>query len=248
MGTKWAVTALILGHHLIKKKIFFPGCDESEEFWVPVTAAALSDGVHCIVVDTGHHDTNWVCRHMSPATCTPQEHLLTALRSELGWAPEDVDIVINTHLHFNHCGNNSKFPNARFVTHRREWAAACQPPAGQENLYLPSLYGPEAVAPERWQFVDRDTQFLDGLRLIETPGHSAGHISVLVETEEGVLCVAGDMCCTLRNLQEGIVGSSAYSPEQTTASYEKVRHLAQRVLPGHDSCIRPFQHTQFPLI
>lgn len=248
MSGIWNAMALILGHHKIKKQFFFPNCDPSAEFWVPVTAVALYDGQHRILVDTGYQDTEWVDRHVTQARCEPGEELDNALRQGPGWRPEDVDLVINTHLHFDHCGNNHRFQNARFVVHRREWQAACAVPEEGQGMYLPSLYDESAVPADRWDIIDGDMSCLSGLDLIETPGHSAGHMSVLVKTEEGILCVAGDMCCTLENLRNGIVNQSVYSCEQAAQSYEKVKRAAEYILPGHDGCIQPFQSSGFPRI
>lgn len=241
----WSVTALVLGQHRIAKNIFWPDSPKEEQFWVPVAAAALTDGHYRIVVDTGHHDTKWVNEHMAEATCTPTEDLLMALKIGLGWEPEDVDYVINTHLHFDHCGHNKDFPRAVFVTHRKEWQTALDPNAEQAALYLPELFDERAVPADRWRFVEGDMPFLDGLSLIETPGHSAAHISALVETEEGTLCIAGDACCTLRNLEENLVGTTVYSHEQTAASYDKIRQSADLILPGHEPEIQPFQRNFF---
>lgn len=243
----WDVTALVLGQHRIDKSIFFPDSPKGEKLWVPVVAAALTDGRYRIVVDTGHHDTEWVNQHMAEATCTPEEEVLTALKDGLGWSAEDVDYVINTHLHFDHCGHNRDFPRATFVTHHREWQTAMDPQAEQAGLYLSELYDKQSISPERWRLIEGDMSFLDGLRLIETPGHSVGHISVLAETGDGVLCIAGDACCTLQNLNNSIVGSTVCSKEQTEASYNRIRKLADFVLPGHEPEIHPFQ-TKFPKI
>ena len=247
MMNTWTVTALVLGQHRIDKTIFWPESRAGEKFWVPVTAAAVTDGRHRIVVDTGHHDTQWVNAHMAEAVCAPEEELMTALRDGVGWRAEDVDYVINTHLHFDHCGHNRDFPRAVFVTHRREWQTATDPNAEQAELYLPELFDERAISPDRWRFVEGDVPFLEGLHLIETPGHSAAHISVLAQTAEGTLCIAGDACCTLWNLDEDLVGNTVYSREQTAASYAKIRRSADRILPGHEPKIQPFQR-HFPRI
>lgn len=240
--------ALVLGHHRIDRSILTAGIGVGEPVWVPVVAAALWDGRHRVLVDTGHHDTQWVSRNMAQATCAPDEELVQALKIGPGWTPDEVEVVINTHLHFDHCGHNALFQRAKFFVDQREWEGAYAPPAGQEKLYYPPLFDSRAVNFFNWEFVKEDSTLFEGLSLIETPGHSVGHMSVLANTDQGVLCVAGDACGIAENVNGNLMGGVCISAAQMEASFQKVRRCAERIIPGHDALIRPFQREGFPQV
>jgi glyoxylase-like metal-dependent hydrolase (beta-lactamase superfamily II) len=114
--------------------------------------------------------------------------LLEALRN-VGVAPEDVDIVINTHLHADHCGGNTwyeegvltpTFPRARYCVQRIEWAEASHPDARTRGTYLPENFTP-LVREGRMQLLHGDTPITDHVRCVVTPGHTRGHQSVILQ-------------------------------------------------------------------
>ncbi|TMK93976.1 MAG: MBL fold metallo-hydrolase [Actinobacteria bacterium] len=99
--------------------------------------------------------------------------------------PRDVACVINTHLHFDHCGGNRLFPGLPIYVQRREREAAREP----------DYTIPEWVEFEGANYVELDgeAEIVPGVRVIPTPGHSPGHQSVLVDTDDGLVVVAGDV-------------------------------------------------------
>lgn len=100
-----------------------------------------------------------------------------------GAAPGDVDVVINCHLHADHAGGNVHFPGARILVQPAELAAARDPDYSvAEDLDLEG---------GRYEEREGEYDFLPGVRVIPTPGHSPGHQSVLVETDAGRLLLAG---------------------------------------------------------
>jgi N-acyl homoserine lactone hydrolase len=102
--------------------------------------------------------------------------------------PRDVSAVINTHLHFDHCGGNRLFPGTPIYVQRSERAAAREP----------GYTVPEWVEFDGAEYVELDGagEILPGIRVVPTPGHTAGHQSVLVDTEDGLVVVAGDVAYT----------------------------------------------------
>lgn len=99
--------------------------------------------------------------------------------------PRDVACVINTHLHFDHCGGNRLFPALPIHVQRREREAAREP----------GYTIPEWVEFEGARYVELDgkAEIVSGVRVIPTPGHSPGHQSVLVDTDDGLVVLAGDV-------------------------------------------------------
>jgi len=98
-----------------------------------------------------------------------------------GLRPEDIDIVVNTHLHFDHCGGNTRiekdivvpaFPNARYIVQRGEYAHGMHPNERDQASYFPENYAPvEALG--MFAFLDRDQEIAPGVELIRVPGHTA---------------------------------------------------------------------------
>ena len=142
-----------------------------------------------IVMDTGHGtkltDAERDFIHNSGG-------LVRGLAS-LNIQPEDVDLVICTHLHGDHCGGNTvyqgdgesvqaTFPNAEYVVQRREYEDAMHPNERTRATYHLNNYEP-LVNSGQMRLLDGDTEFLPGIDGIVTPGHTPGHMSVRMESE-----------------------------------------------------------------
>jgi glyoxylase-like metal-dependent hydrolase (beta-lactamase superfamily II) len=116
---------------------------------------------------------------------------LESALAEAGFAPSDVDVVIDTHLHFDHAGGNTRrgeggaavisFPNARYVVRRGEWEWAHRQNERTAASYFSHNYDPVHAA-GRLELVDDDREVLPGIALRHTPGHTPHHQSVLVES------------------------------------------------------------------
>jgi N-acyl homoserine lactone hydrolase len=102
--------------------------------------------------------------------------------------PRSVACVVNTHLHFDHCGGNRLFAGTPIYVQRVERQAA----------RAPGYTVPEWVEFDGAEYVELDgeAEILPGVRLLPTPGHTSGHQSVLVETDDGLVVVAGDVAYT----------------------------------------------------
>jgi glyoxylase-like metal-dependent hydrolase (beta-lactamase superfamily II) len=111
---------------------------------------------------------------------------------ELGLTPGDIGLVINTHLHFDHCGQNSVFKHAPFYVQRAELDRA--------RRESPQLAGWFDFMGARFELLDGDSEILPGLSVIATPGHTTGHQSVQVQAADGESDV--------------LIGDAAYGPPQ----------------------------------
>jgi N-acyl homoserine lactone hydrolase len=106
-----------------------------------------------------------------------------------------VTLVINTHLHFDHCGGNRLFPGTPIHVQTRELAdGRTQPGYVREWIDFAGATYVEH---------DGDAEVLPGVRLLPTPGHTAGHQSVLVDTDDGPVVLGGDVAYTFRELGTG---------------------------------------------
>ena len=97
--------------------------------------------------------------------------------AELDMSPADIGLVINTHLHFDHCGQNSVFRHAPVYVQRAELSRA-----QRESRELYDWFG---FMNARFELLDGDAEVLPGLEVITTPGHTAGHQCVLVRGDGG---------------------------------------------------------------
>ena len=119
-----------------------------------------------------------------------------------GVQPADVDIVINTHLHNDHTGWNTvsggngdlavTFPNARYYIQRGEWEEAMHPNERTRATYLPENLLPVEAAGQI-EFIDGETQVTSDITVIETPGHTAAHASVVIANGGESAVYLGDM-------------------------------------------------------
>src|SRR5262249_10130271 len=108
----------------------------------------------------------------------------------LDMTPGDIGLVINTHLHFDHCGQNAVFSHAPCHVQRAELARA--------KRESPELYDWFGFMNARWELLDGDTEILPGLAVITTPGHTVGHQCVVVASDGQPALLIGDAAYTPR--------------------------------------------------
>jgi N-acyl homoserine lactone hydrolase len=114
-------------------------------------------------------------------------HAADAL-AEHGLSPADVRIVINSHLHFDHCGQNAVFKHAPFYVQRAELDRARRAESVTSQWF--------DFAGARFELIDGDAQIAEGVRVVATPGHTVGHQSVIVDTPDGGAVMIGDAAYT----------------------------------------------------
>ena len=102
-------------------------------------------------------------------------------------SPADVKIVINSHLHFDHCGQNAVFKHAPFYVQRSELKRA------RDDGFTIQWFD---FAGARFELVDGDAEIADGVRVVATPGHTVGHQSVVVDMPDGGAVMIGDAAYT----------------------------------------------------
>ena len=209
-----------------------------------------------ILVDTGLHpdahrslsDLGWPMRLMFRALEPIGAPFDRQLRS-LGIVPDAVEHVVMTHLHVDHTGGMRLLPSARFTCTRAEWTAAQRRFAagkGYAAHHLPDarrmrLIDPEADGTPHGAFTHTvDLLGDDTVRLLSTPGHTPGHLSVLVHTHEhGDVLLVGDAAYTRRNIDEDVLPLITDDDHASRTSMRQIReHVASAprtlVVPSHD--------------
>ena len=135
------------------------------------------DGV--LLFDTGMGSDPEVDAHYRPRRRGLEQAL-----GDLGVTLAQVTLVANCHLHFDHCGGNPALVGRPVFTQRAELAAARETPDY-------TLAGLVDVPGARYEVLDGETEVLPGVLLVPTPGHTAGHQSLVVRTGDGTVVVAG---------------------------------------------------------
>ncbi|MFQ5918095.1 MAG: MBL fold metallo-hydrolase [Candidatus Binatia bacterium] len=124
---------------------------------------------------------------------------------KIGLTPKDIQIVINTHFHFDHAGGDTTrmsggrivptFPNAEYYVQRGEWQLAMTPNERSQRSYLLENY--EVLSKlDRLILLDSNAEILPGIQVVKTPGHTEHHQSVIVQSEGETVCFLGDLVPT----------------------------------------------------
>jgi len=177
--------------------------DELNRIAIGVNPLLLkADGVN-ILVDTGNGDK--FSEKLLKIYGIEREPTLLKSLSDADLRPEDIEIVINTHLHFDHCGGNTlvdasgklmpTFPNARYIVQKMEWEDATRLNELTKGSYLPENFIPLMQA-GRIELVDGDKEVYPGVTVVHTPGHNRGHQSVKIESDGKTAFYLGDMIPT----------------------------------------------------
>ena len=250
MSNKWNVMAIKLGTLDLYKAVVTGGIDFNKPIREGIWAYAVWNDQYKILCDTGVHSAKWVTEYSRPCFQEDDENLKTALEKGPGWSLEDVDIVINTHLHYDHCGGNQFLPNAHFYVQRKEYEGGFNPIINQRQFYCTDLYAAGTIGYFRWTFLDGDADILPGISVLFTPGHCIGHQVVLIDTNEGVCCVTGDVAGILQNFSRNIPNmcSIRLNDQEQIDSIERIAMYADFALPMHDPNIEKFQTGNWPRI
>jgi N-acyl homoserine lactone hydrolase len=189
----WTIRPLVYGTIDVKKEQLTTGLDVGLPVTVPYLGFFLSDAEHRVLLDTGINAKYIVDgKAWAGSPAAGGEDWVVKSLSEIGLKPDDIEMVIYSHLHNDHAGNCHLFPNALHVFQEDEWKELLDP--------LPSMrirgdFDMSLIA-QLQQLECRklvgDVELLDGLQVILTPGHTAGSQCVLVHTKDGVYNLAGD--------------------------------------------------------
>ncbi len=157
-----------------------------------------------------------------------EEQTLPAQLERCGFGPSDVTAVINSHLHFDHCGGQRHLPDA--VT----WVAKedlrhCLVPEPFERLGYADKVFHRPDSAYRWLEGD-EVDFADGIRLLFTPGHTVGHYSLILEKEgRAPMLFPADVTYTKETWEKELISGFHNDPTANFASLRKMKHLAERL-------------------
>ena len=204
---------------------------------IPAPAWYIEGAGPRILVDTGTGSAEEVIAvqslyGVSLAAFTAPEHDIVTQLQGLGVSPADIDIVIQTHLHFDHVGGNEAFPNATFLVHQAElpWAL-CPPPFGV--YYYREFSSHIRNVLDQIQIIHGNYHVAPGVRIVYTGGHSPGHCIVFVDTSIGEAVIAGDAVYNYRNLEYEWPQGPVFGLAETLAAIQVLK-TADVILLNHD--------------
>jgi N-acyl homoserine lactone hydrolase len=219
---------------------FTPGYGDGEVLRVPVPAYLIeTDSGQRVLVDTGLHEV-----HIDDPEHTfagsalgevirPEmtyEHRLEHQLGLLGLSVPNITHVINTHLHFDHCGQNHLFTEVPILVQRHQYECATHDPGWPTEYFArPEL---------EYVLLDGEEEIFPGVRTFVAPGHAPGFMALLVELDGGRVLLCGDAIPLEENLTRDLWTAFA-DPAEARASAYRLLRVAQatraRMLYGHDT-------------
>lgn len=216
--------------------------DPGTKIKAPIPVWLLQNGSQNILIDTGIGDPKLVEKFHYPIL---KEKGLEQSLKAYDITPDDIDIVIWTHLHWDHCQNVHLFKNSRFIVQDIEIKYAISPLPVHRKAYEIGINGlkPEWLdVIDRIEVIDGDMEITEGIKVLLHPGHSPGFQSVLVEGESEKYLIAGDNIPLLENWNEenpleSIPNGVHVNLEEYYETFKKIKATNAKVLPGHDYSI-----------
>lgn len=172
------------------------------------------DGI--VLVDTGIGEGNaWVDDNYRPRVRDVREALTGAKLD-----PKEVRAIVNSHLHFDHCGQNRAFPGVPTYVQQSELDLALR----EGHTVVEWVDFPDA----RYEAVEGDREIVAGISVLATPGHTPGHQSVTVRTGDGLVLIVAQAAQDARSFATG----------EADASVKRLRELnADRIHFSHDRAV-----------
>lgn len=236
---------LLCGTHKYDKSLSTRGMNEGVIIEAPILAYLIETRNGRILYDVGCdynkvHDpalrAQWYenpAFAFGPPEVTEEQRLPSRL-AQLGLDVRDVDCVVCGHLHFDHAGGLNDMAHAEVHVHQRELVAMCEPADG-------AYFQDDFTHGVRWCVHCNDYGLGSGVQAIETPGHTAGHMSMLIELPKGPpILLAGDAADLRENIDDEVAPGLCWHDREdmAIASICKLKDIAKmtgaQLWPNHD--------------
>jgi len=231
------------GRLRMRKSIFLPDAERTDMIELPVGCALLRHPEGNVLFDTGCHpaaaenpEARWgdLGRRMVPIM-PPGDNVITAL-ARIGLKSDDIDVVVCSHLHPDHCGCNTFFKKATFVIHAREIEAARAPGAEASGYFAAEWVNDmpiDALIGERDLFDD------GRIVLCPLPGHTPGSIGAYVALDgDGAFFLASDTVTLYATLSNDFLPRNTWNADELAKSLDEVRRIeagGAKIICGHDA-------------
>jgi len=233
---------LAAGRLRMKKSIYIPDADRSEMIDLPVSSALIRHKQGNVLFDTGchpsvvdHAEERWgpLAKVMKPIMGA-DEMLLPSLGC-VGLGPDDIDIVVNSHFHTDHCGCNQFFRKATILAHAKEVEAA-KAPGAETAGYLRVDW--DCGQPMQTVNGEKDLFGDASVVLVPLPGHTPGTLGALVSLDrDGQFLLASDAISIRQSLDTDTAPRNTWNADALSKSWDEIRRIeagGTTVICGHD--------------
>ncbi|MBW1892450.1 MAG: N-acyl homoserine lactonase family protein [Deltaproteobacteria bacterium] len=235
----YKIHPIVMGTKNFDKSMMTYQYNNGKNFTIPIFCWYLEGGNKKILVDTGE---------MTPIQSEEREKSINGkiFRFEegldrFGLKPEDIDIVIHTHLHNDHCENDYKCSNATFFIHEKE-LETIHNPHPLDYRYLED-YIEDIEENRQIEIVTNDCEIVPGISVMHTPVHTRGGLSVIIETEKGKAIITS-FCVIKENFyppnEIKALEMEVIPPGTVVNAYDsydimlKIKEMADILLPLHE--------------
>lgn len=208
------------GHFSLDKSFLVYAKYQGETYQAALKPLLIKTGDENILVDTGIGELPEAHRKFHSVHRKSDEGLKTQLK-RCGLTPENIDIVVNTHLHFDHCGNNKLFPNAKFYVQADELRYAYAPDRFQKAAYIREFFDINVD----YTLLRGTYKLAHNIMVVPTHGHSVGHQSILVEDKNKTYVYCGDAAPLRENLKRRNIPGVLYRSDWALKSIDKLRKI-----------------------
>ncbi len=235
--------ALSCGRIRARKNVFIPDAPREEFLLSPVPVFLILHPEGNVLFDTGPHPEafrnplgRWGGLAKAFEPIGEDDSGILPQLGKLGFRPEDIRLVVNSHLHFDHAGGNSFFPRSTFLVSGKELEWARSPQSEGKGYFRQDWSHPLA-----YQEIEGELDlYHDGtLKILPLPGHTPGHQGLLVRLKkEGAMILSGDAVPCRENFLHSVASRNNLDPERTLATIREIRERVKQenafLVHGHD--------------
>jgi N-acyl homoserine lactone hydrolase len=232
-----ALHALQNGFLGAQRSLLFYGEFSEAAVQIPVTCYLVRTSDALIVFDTGvsPRAIPGLMRSDRLAQFTEPDLLENRLKAA-GVTAADVDMVVLSHLHYDHAGGAELFKNAELVVQKDEYSYALYPASFFAGFYYRKNFD---IPGAKWRLLDGDTELAPGVTVLRTDGHTPGHHSLMVNLPEtGPVILTGDACYWHEHVEKERVPGVVWNPTLALHSIKRLKTLARltsaSIFPSHD--------------
>ncbi|GFM34445.1 N-acyl homoserine lactonase family protein [Desulfovibrio subterraneus] len=237
---QYKIHPIVMGTKVFDKGMMTYQHDYGKSYTIPIYCWYVEGGDKKILVDTGE---------MQPIKSEDREKAIGGPiytfeegLAKYGLTPDDIDIIIHTHLHNDHCENDYKCSNAEIYVHERE-LEHIHNPHPLDFRYLEDYIEDVEENGQLRVITENEKEIVPGIRVMHTPVHTAGGLTIFIDTAEGTVAITG-FCIIDENLNppaeiraqemEVIPPGTCINPTESYDIMLKVKSMASRVLALHE--------------